>query len=259
MSFENIAYDESEGIVTIQINRPKAFNALNTATNLELETALGMLEKNADARVLIIRGSDSVFVAGADVSELMDAGPKEAKENCELAHRVFLRIENLKIPVIAAINGPALGGGLELALSCDFRIGGEKAQFGLPEVNLGIIPGAGGTQRLARLIGVSRAKEMIYLGDKVRADRALEIGLIDRKVPDGEVYGAAVEMAKALCKRPAVAVALAKQSIQRGANFGLGDGLASEKEFFSSAFATADQKEGMKAFFERRPPVFQNK
>lgn len=259
MGFENILYSESEGIATIQINRPKSFNALNTQTNLELESALDLLEKDGNVRALIIRGSDTVFVAGADVSELMDAGPEEAKKNCELAHRVFLRIENLRIPVIAAVNGPALGGGMELALSCDFRIGGEKAQFGLPEVNLGIIPGAGGTQRLAKLIGVSRAKEMIYLGDKIKSDRALEIGLINKRVPDEAVYAAAVEMAKDLCKRPAVALSLAKQSIQHGTNYRLEDGLSSEKEFFSSAFSTADQKEGMKAFFERRPPVFLNK
>ncbi len=259
MAFENIVYTEADGIAQIEISRPRAFNALNTKTNSELEQALEQIEGNPEIRVLIIRGSEKVFVAGADVSELMDAGPDEALDNCCLAHRVFQTIENLDIPVIAAVNGPALGGGLELALSCDFRIGGEGSVFGLPEINLGIIPGAGGTQRLARLVGLAHAREMIFLGEKIKSERALEIGLINRRVADDVVKDEALALAGKLCKRPAKALALAKECVNYSTNADLGRGLEFEKKKFSSAFATADQKEGMKAFFERRAPVFTNK
>ncbi len=259
MEFKNILYSVQEGVVLIQINRPKAYNALNTATNEELEKALDLIGKDESARVLIITGNEKVFVAGADVSELMDADPEGAFCNCSLAHRVFKRIENLSIPTIAAVNGMALGGGLELALSCDFRIAGEKAVFGLPEITLGIIPGAGGTQRLARLVGSSYAKEMIFLGKKVPADRALAIGLVNETVADDQVLEAAKKMASKLCKMPAVALALAKESINYGVGHFLKEGLEYEQEKFSSAFDTDDQKEGMKAFFERRPPVFSHK
>ena len=259
VDFENILYSEDGGIVTITLNRPKAYNALNTRLNKDLEEALNIIEVNPDARVLIVQGSEKVFAAGADVSELMEADPCGAYDNCGLAHRIFRRLENLRIPVIAAICGPALGGGLELALSCDFRIGGENAVFGLPEITLGIIPGAGGTQRLARLIGLSRAKEMIFLGKKIKSDQALDYGLITGKVPDAEVMGAARELAEELCKLSAPALARAKESVNFGFYSGLDSGLEFEKRNFSMAFATEDQKEGMKAFFERRKPVFTNK
>ncbi len=259
MDFKNIKYSEDNGIITIQIDRPKAYNAMNTETNHELEAAMNQIDDNVDARVLIIRGSEKVFVAGADVTELMDADPRAAFENASVAHRVFHRLENLRIPTIAAVTGPALGGGLELALSCDFRIAGEHAVFGLPEINLGIIPGAGGTQRLAKLVGVSRAKEMIFLGDKIDCAKAEQLGLVNIKVADDEVFDVALKTAEQLRKRPAVALSLAKECVNFGVNCSLEKGREFEKMKFSMAFATADQKEGMKAFTDKRKPEFINK
>ena len=256
MEYSNIILSREKGLAVITINRPKAYNAMNTETLLEMEDLLSHLNRDPEIRALIITGGSKVFVAGADVTELMDAGPREALANCSNAHRVFSLIENMSVPVIAAINGPALGGGLELALSCDFRICGEKALLGLPEVTLGIIPGAGGTQRLAKLVGPSRAKEIIMLGLPVKAPQALEMGIITRLVPDDEVLETSKSLAATLMERPAMALKLAKESINFCCNNDLEIGKEFEKSRFGLAFTNPDQKEGMKAFVEKRKPNF---
>ncbi len=259
MEFKNIIYNIEDGIGILTINRPKAYNAMNTETNLEIEKLLEEIKEDESIRVLIITGSPKVFVAGADVTELLEADAQAAYNNCSLAHSNFTTIENLSIPVIAAINGPTLGGGCELALSCDFRIAGEGAFFGLPEITLGIIPGAGGTQRLAQLIGASRAKELIFTGKTVKAPKALEIGLITKMVEDGKVLDTAKEYAAMLCKSPKYALGLAKEAVNFGANYNLDTGRKYEQHKFALAFTSPDQKEGMTAFVEKRKPNFTNK
>ncbi|MDC7125517.1 MAG: enoyl-CoA hydratase-related protein [Spirochaetales bacterium] len=259
MEYKNIIYTLENGIAKIEINRPKAFNALNTETNNEIEDVVDAITDSPDVRVLIITGSSKVFVAGADVTELAEANPRDAYNNCCLAHRIFKKLEALQVPVIAAICGPTLGGGLEMALSCDFRIAGESGLFGLPEITLGIIPGAGGTQRLAKLIGASRAKELVMLGNRIDAATAKEYGLVNVLCKDEEVAEEAQKMAEKLCKRPAIALKFAKECVNFGANMNLDTGLEFEKSRFSLAFNTADQKEGMKAFFEKRKPNFTHK
>ncbi len=259
MDYKNIIYTLENGIAKIEINRPKAFNALNTETNNEIEDVVDAITDDPEVRVLIITGNEKVFVAGADVTELADADPRGAYDNCSLAHRIFKKLEALHAPVIAAICGPTLGGGLEMALSCDFRISGESGLFGLPEITLGIIPGAGGTQRLTKLIGASRAKELVMLGNRIDAQTAKEYGLVNLLVKDEEVMAEAMKMADRLCKKPAVALKFAKECVNFGANMDLDTGLEFEKSRFSLAFNTADQKEGMKAFIEKRKPEFINK
>lgn len=259
MEYKNLIFTQEEGLAIITLNRPKAYNALNTELQAELEQILLALEDDPQVRAVIITGNSKVFAAGADVTELADAGPMAAYQNCSKAHRVFDRLESLPFPTIAAVNGPALGGGCELALSCDFRIAGKNSLFGLPEITLGIIPGAGGTQRLARLIGSSRAKEMIFLGTPVKAPLALEMGLVNRVVADEEVLDEAKKMAAKLMERPAAALRLAKESVNYGLNSDLHAGKNFEKALFAMIFSSHDQKEGMKAFIEKRKPNFINK
>ncbi len=259
MEYKNLNFTLEDNIAIVTLNRPKYYNALNSELIGELEKVLAELENNDKVRVLIITGSGKAFAAGADVTELMEADPWGALENCTRAHRVFDRLETLPIPTIAAINGPALGGGCELILCCDFRIAAESARIGLPEITLGIIPGAGGTQRLLRLVGLPRAKEMIFLGSLVNAEKALEIGLVDRIVNDQELLEEAKKLAGKLIERPKIALKLAKNAI----NFWRDKDLESSKKFemaqFALAFCTQDQKEGMRAFVEKRKPSFVHK
>jgi enoyl-CoA hydratase/carnithine racemase len=259
VEYKHLILTKEEGLAIISINRPKVYNALNSELQVELEQILMFLEQDSQTRVLIITGNSKAFAAGADVKELAEANPIEACDNFSLAHRVFDRLEAFPCPTIAAVNGPALGGGCELALACDFRIAGEKAFFGLPEVTLGIIPGAGGTQRLARLIGSSRAKEMIFLGKPVKAPQALAIGLVNQVVPDEEVLNEAKKMAAELMERPGVALRFAKEVINFGLSTDLNVGKHFEKIRGAMLFSTHDQKEGMKAFIEKRKPDFLNK
>lgn len=259
MNFENIIMEREAGLVTITFNRPQAANAMNDAIQTELEKAFAELETDPTVRVLILTGAGKFFIAGADISELMNADPAAALANCTKAHHVFNHLENLPFPTIAAMNGSAFGGGLELALRCDFRIAGENIKMGLPEISMGIIPGAGGTQKLACLIGPARAKEMIYLGLPIKADRALEIGLVTQVVPNENVLTAAREMAAALTERPALALRAAKDSINSGCGTSDTHGNQFESARFAMLFASYDQKEGMKAFFEKRKPEYRHK
>jgi len=256
MVYQNILYQIQDGIGVITLNRPESHNALCRAVNEELEAALNQIAREPTVRVLILTGGSKVFAAGADIKEMLEASPLKAEITSAQAHQINNRLEDLPIPVIGAINGMALGGGCELALACDFRIVGENAVFGLPEVGLGIMPGAGGTQRLARLIGVTRAKAVVMLGKTVKGKEAYEIGIATKVVPDGQVMEETLALARKLKEKPAAALMLAKMAFSWGDRFGLETGKGMEKLLFALAFSTADQKEGMSAFMERRPPAY---
>lgn len=256
MEFQNLTYVQEDGLAIITLNRPKAYNALCAPLLGELDQVMSLMENDRQVRAVIITGGSKVFAAGADITELMNADTLEAYRVCSNAHRIYDRLEELPFPTIAAVNGAALGGGCELAMCCDFRIAGENGQFGLPEISLGVIPGAGGTQRLVKLVGMARAKEMVYLGKFVKAPKAMEIGLVNEVVPDEEVMNAARKMAGKLMEKPAVALSFAKGAINCGVNMDVHTGKYFERAQFAMVFSSPDQKEGMNAFFEKRPPVF---
>lgn len=256
MEYANIIYTKEDGIGVITLNRPQVYNALCDALNDDMLCALGEIEKDPDIRALIITGGPRAFAAGADIGEMLSADAFAALRVCGKGHSINDRLEQLPIPVIAAVNKMALGGGLELALACDFRVAGESSIFALPETGLGIIPGAGGTQRLTRLIGPARAKEMVMLGKRVRGREAFEIGLVTEVVDDDRVQAAALALANSLKEKPAAALALAKSAINHGADYDSAVGKAMERALFALSFAGGDQKEGMNAFVEKRQPEF---
>ena len=254
-----IRYEKHDNMGIITINRPEALNALNTAVFNELEPLVGEIERDATLAALIITGEGRSFVAGADIGEQcpmdLEAGRKWARRGSS----VFRRIEKLEIPTIAAVNGFALGGGCELALTCDIILASEKAKFGQPEVGLGITPGFSGTQRLPRRVGIGKAKELIFSGKMIKADEAKTIGLVNEVYAPEALMDAALEMARSFTKNAPIAVKYAKACIDRGMQMDLDDGIALENEMFAMCYATADQKEGMTAFLEKRPAVFRNK
>ncbi|MDR1965311.1 MAG: enoyl-CoA hydratase/isomerase family protein [Synergistaceae bacterium] len=259
-TYENIVTEISEGVFTITMSRPKALNALNRATLEELDKAVAEAEANGNAKVLIITGAgEKAFVAGADIAEMSGFTPLEGREFGMLGQRVFSHIENSDKPVIAAVNGYALGGGSELALSCDIRIASENARFGQPEVNLGIIPGFGGTQRLPRLVGNGMANYIILTGEMVSASDALRIGLVEEVVPADRLIERAREIAKVIMKKAPVAVRIAKRAINLSQDVDLASGMSYEAEAFTTTFATSDRIEGMKAFLEKRSASFGGK
>ena len=250
--------ENNDGITILKISAPKSLNALNSTILKEL----GDFVDNIDPaiRVLIITGDgEKSFVAGADISEMAHLNEQEGYEFGKLGAKVFRTIETLPIPVIAAINGFALGGGCELAMCCDIRIASVKAKFGQPEVGLGIIPGFSGTYRLPKLIGQGYAKEMIYTGKIIRADEALRIGLVNSIHEPEELMPAALEMAKKMLACAPVAISLAKQSINENYDLDAPSSLELESKLFGKCFTTADQKEGMAAFLEKRPAKFEGK
>jgi enoyl-CoA hydratase len=256
MEYHNLVVEEEERVAVIFIDRPRFMNALNTETLKELEHCLRSLDEREDVRVVLMTGRGRCFVAGADVKEMQGMTPREAFNFSRLGHRVMDLIQELTKPVIAVVNGFALGGGLELALSCDLIVASEKARMGLPEVNLGAFPGFGGTQRLSRLIGMSKAKEMIFTGDAVDAKKAYEIGLGNQVLPDGELLSRTKELAATMAEKSGEALRLAKKAVNQGWETNLSAGLALERELFLQCFAHPDQKEGMSAFIEKRKPVF---
>lgn len=209
--------------------------------------------------MLIITGEGKAFVAGADIREMQDKNLSESKKFAELGHEVFRKIELLEKPVIAAVNGYALGGGCELAMSCDIRIAGEKAKFGQPEVGLGITPGFGGTQRLARLVGTAKAKEIIFTTNMINSEEAEKIGLVNKVVPQDELMSETEEMAKKIAAQGQIAVRYSKNAINRGIETDIETGMDIERNLFSLCFTTEDQKEGMKAFTEKRKAEYKNK
>ena len=250
---EHIKVEKKEEIGIITLKRPEARNALNRKMIQELGDALTGLENDPQIRSIIITGNKD-FCAGADIKEMNAIKPEEIETFCKWGHKVFDQLENMGKPVIAAINGFALGGGCELALACDIRIAGEGAKFGQPEVNLGLIPGFGGTQRLSRLVGIGKAKEMILTGDIINAKEASSIGLVNKVVKDEELLVKAEEMATIIAQKAPVAVKMAKTLINE--NQEIKKGLEKELEFFARCFTTQDRLEGINAFLEKRTPKF---
>jgi len=258
---ENVILEKNGHVSKITINRPKALNALSTDVLKDLEEAVNTVKNDDDTYCLIITGAgDKSFVAGADIAEMKDKTVEEAAEYGAYGNKIFRMIETLHCPVIAAVNGFALGGGCELAMSCDIRLASENAVFGQPEVGLGITPGFGGTQRLARLIPVGIAKEMIFTGRNIKVDRAYEIGLVNAVYPADQLMEAAQKMAKGIAKNAPIAVEKAKKAIDAGLQGSIDDGIKEEVEDFSACFASEDQTYGMDCFLNKvKDKVFQNK
>ena len=257
MAYENILVEHDPAISVITVNRPKSLNALNSHTLRELTLAV---RECADTRVLILTGAgDRAFVAGADISEMAPMGPWQAREFSELGHVLTALIEDIPAATIAAVNGYALGGGLELAVACDMIFASENARLGLPEVSLGVTPGFGGTQRLVRLVGKLQAKEMIFTGDWVDAKRALEIGLVNTVLPREKLLDHCRAIALKIAQRGPLAVARAKRLVERGYDMPLRAANRQEAESFALLFDTEDRREGMRAFVEKRPPRFTGK
>jgi enoyl-CoA hydratase len=257
LNYKYIIVQVDEGIATITINRPESLNALNPSVYQELNAALTILASDPGVKAVIITGAgNKAFVAGADISAMSTMSPSEVIRFGAIGKETSQRIESIPQPVIAAINGLAFGGGCELALTCDFRVASRSAKFGQPEINLGIIPGGGGTQRLTRLVGMSQAKALIMLGDSISAEQALQIGLVHQVVDAEQVMPASVKLAKKLSQKAPIALAMAKRAIQRAAGSDTDEGFEFELNCFAHCFSTQDQKEGMKAFLEKRPPQF---
>ena len=261
MELKNVILEKEGHLAIVTINRPKALNALNSETLKDLNAVVDDLEKDNNIYAVILTGAgEKSFVAGADISEMKDLNEEQGKEFGTLGNKVFRRIETLNKPVIAAVSGFALGGGCEISMACDIRIASDKAVFGQPEVGLGITPGFGGTQRLARIVGLGKAKEMIYTAQNIKADEAYRIGLVNKVVPLEDLMDEAKKMASKIIANAPVAVRLCKDAINRGMQVSIDEAIMIEAEDFGKCFATEDQTEGMTAFLERRKEKnFQNK
>jgi enoyl-CoA hydratase len=260
MAYENIIYQVEEGIATITFNRPKALNALNAALLAELADALDKVADDEDIRVLVLTGAgDKAFVAGADISELATFNSLGAKYFAEVGHKAINKLQQLPIVVIAAVNGFALGGGTEIAIACDFIYASENAKFGQPEINLGLIPGFGGTQRLPRLIGTNMAKELIYTGKMISAAEGQQIGLVNKVVAPDSLIDDVMNVAKEIAGKGRVSLRAAKQAVNNGTNADLATGLSIEIDAFALSFSSPDAKEGTQAFLEKRKADFTGK
>lgn len=256
MAYETLLVAVEDKVATVTLNRPP-LNPLSSKVFRELGQLVEELEADPGVRAVIITGAgEKAFAAGADIAEMKDLSPVEMYKFTQLSLAAFNKLENMKTPTIAAVNGLALGGGCELALACDFRLASDKARFGFPEINLAIIPGAGGTQRLPRLIGLGRAKELLYLGEMIDAGRAEQIGLVSRVAPAVDLLKEALELAKKLAAKSAHALGVLKDTIQTGLNLDLNSGLNLEMKNFLLAFASHDRREGISAFLEKRKPNF---
>jgi enoyl-CoA hydratase/carnithine racemase len=250
--YVRLEIDKDTGVGTILLDRPP-MNAIDAELVAALEVAAREATLNEDVRAVVIYGGEKIFAAGADIKEMAQRSPLEMMNRMGALQAVFSQVEDIPKVTVAAITGYALGGGCELAMCADFRIMAEDARIGQPEILLGIIPGAGGTQRLPRLVGPSRAKDIIFSGRFVKADEALRIGLVDDVVPADRVYAKAVETAARYAKGPIVALRAAKVAINRGSVKDIGTGLAVERELFVALFSTEDQKIGMRSFLEQGP------
>lgn len=247
-----VQYEPKGDIAYLVINRPEALNALNAQVLADLDAALDAVDTEL-VRCLIVRGAgDKSFVAGADIAQMKELDPAAGEAFGKQGNDVFLKLESFPIPVIAAVGGYALGGGCELAMACDFRICSDKAVFGQPEVGLGITPGFGGTQRLARLVGPGMAKQMIYTARNIKADEALRIGLVNAVYPADELYAAAEKLAASIAANAPIAVRACKKAINEGCDLPIEQAVVCEEKAFGSCFQTADQQEGMGAFLEKR-------
>ncbi len=250
---EVVLYERQENIAWLTFNRPEALNALNTEVNLALTDCLNRAEADPEVRVIILKGSgNKAFVAGADIKEMMTMSAMEAREHAIRAKKVTDTIWNLKKPVIAAIQGFCLGGGLEYALACDLRIATENAKFGLPEINLGIMPGGAGTQRLARLVGLTKAKELCLTGGMIDAGQALTLGILNAVCPQDTLLSEAAALAKKIASKSPHAVTLIKSSINKGTEMDLESAALFEIDCFGLCFSTDEQKEGMQAFVSKK-------
>ena len=243
---------KKDNIAVITMNRPEALNALSKAVFADLEAVLDDVENDDDVYVVIITGAGRAFIAGADIGEMAPMNVAEGLAFSELGNRLLMRVDMMEKPTIAAVNGFALGGGCEMALACDIRIASEKAKFGQPEVGLGIIPGFGGTQRMARIIGTGAAMELIYTADTIDAQKAKEIGMVNYVVPAEELMDKTMEMAHKICKNAPKAIRVSKMAIRRGIDCDISTAVTYEALAFATCFGTEDQKEGMQAFLEKR-------
>ena len=260
MAYDNLSFEQDGAIGILTIDRPKSLNALDPATLAELAACLETVRADDGVRCLILTGAgERAFVAGADISVMVSMSPLEGKKFAALGLGVARGLEELPIPVIAAVNGFALGGGIELALACDLIVAAHTAKFGQPEINLGVIPGFGGTQRLARRIGLPLARELIYTGDVIDAETAQRYGLVNRVVPAAACLDEAKTLARTLAGKPPVAIRQAKAAINAGSDMDLQNGCRFETEAFALSFSTADKAEGMSAFLEKRTPKFTGK
>jgi enoyl-CoA hydratase len=249
----------SEGVGIITINNPPV-NAFTLDVREQLGQVLEQIEQNPDIRVIVVTGAgEKCFVAGADIKDFPNQIATGPRENATIYRKMFSYLENNTRPVIAAINGLALGGGCELALACDIRIAGDKVKIGLTEVNLAIVPGLGGPARLARLVGAAKAKELLFTGEPVTAEEALRIGLVNRVVPHGETLSEALKLAKKLAKGPGVTIAYDKYLVNKGLELSLEEALELEMQYVEKVFKTEDLKEGLDAFINKRPAEFKNR
>lgn len=255
--FQNIVVDAKDGYTVVRINRPKQLNALSRATISELVEALEALDADPSCRCAVITGNDRAFAAGADIGEMIEATPTSLLLDPEFAK--WDRFRKIRMPLIAAVSGFALGGGCELAMNCDMIVASETAQFGQPEINLGIMPGAGGTQRLTRAMGKARAMEMILTGAPISAEEALQAGLVNMVVPVELYLGESERLAARIAAKPPIAVRLAKEAVLKAFDTTIEEGVDFERRSFFLLFASADQTEGMRAFLEKRQPRFEGR
>ncbi len=257
MEYNNIVVQVKEGIATITFNRPEILNALNAEALKEFSNALDEINANEDIRVLILTGAgEKSFIAGADIKQFLTFNTLKAKSFSEMGRSLMNKLQELPIPVIAAVNGFALGGGCEVAMACDFIYTSENAMFGLPEITLGIIPGFGGTQRLPRLVGESMAKELIFTGKMVPAEEAKNMGLVNKVCSQEQLMDEVIKTAKTIASKGKVSLRAAKQAINNGMNVDLTTGLSIEIDAFALCFTSPDAKEGALAFLEKRKPYF---
>ncbi len=260
MGFENLILEKEDYLAILHINRPKALNALNAETLYELEAAIKDVKADPNIKVLIITGTgDKSFVAGADITFMLPLSPAEGRFFSDVGERVMRQLELLEKPVIAAVNGFALGGGCELAMACDIRLAAENAVFAQPEVGLGVIPGFGGTQRLPRLIGEGRAKEFTFTADVINAPEAYRIGLVNHIYPLGQLMDEAKKLAKKMAAKAPLAVGYAKFAINKGLQVDIDTAMSIESDMFGMCCATEDKFEGMGAFVDKRKPQFKGK
>jgi enoyl-CoA hydratase len=259
MTYKNIIVEKKNCIGIILMNRPQVLNALDIETLGELTKAVEELEKDTTIHVGVLTGKDKAFIAGADIKQMKDMNTLQAKEFAELGHRLIQNIENSRLPFIAAVNGYALGGGCEVMMACDIILASTNAKIGQPEINLGIHPGFGGTQRLPRLVGTTKAKELLLTGDTIDAQEALRIGLVNKVVDHDKLMEETMNIALKIASKSRVQTTFIKALVNKGTEIDLPSACALEISYFSASFSTEDQKEGMTAFLEKRKPTFKGK